>query len=179
MAFEKAEFLTGDYAQRLDALYSAASMAREDTTPQTMLDGDPYASLRDEYEVLKAEALEAAAAADRVVHLAGIRRPKWRELKAKYPPRTEGPKETLDGDRLAGLNTDAAEDDIVYESIKAWETETGERVRFATSRASFDEWADGLTDGEWQVLVIRAWTATNGARFDPKSLPASRTPSID
>lgn len=156
--------LTGDYSQRLNALYSAAREALEDESPRTMAEGDPYAELQAEYAELKAEA-EAEAT---VVEMTAIPRPKWRALKAKYPPRDEGHEDVVKGDLLAGVNTEEVEDDLVYASLTTPEFK---------SRAAFDEWADTLSEGEWQTIVIKAWELANGARFDPKSLPASRTPS--
>jgi hypothetical protein len=169
--------LTGDYAERLDALWRAATEAAKDTTPLTTLEQHPYEVLRADFNALKAEALEVAT----TVRLASLRRPTWRALKAKYPPRSgDGVSdEVARGDQIAGLNTDEAEDDLVYESIKAWQDETGETVEFATSRAAFDEWADKRSQGEWDALTSRAWELTNGARLDPKELPSLPTRSDD
>ena len=163
---ETVVLLTGDYAQRLDSLYSAAQEAAQDKTPRTEVEGDPYTALREDFEALKAEAVEAAT----VVELTSVGRREWRTLKAKHPARTEGDKDALEGDKLAGVNTDEVEDDLVYESVSSPEF---------SSRASFDEWADDLSEGEWQTLVVKAWELANGARFDPKSLPASPIRSTD
>lgn len=163
---ETVTLLTGDYAQRLDALFAQANEALNDKTPRTGTEPDPYADLEADYAALKAEAEGAAT----VVEMTAVARPKWRELKVKHPPRTEGSKEVIEGDRLAGVNSDEVEDDLVFASVTKPEF---------TSRAAFDEWADTLSNGEWQTLVIKAWELANGARFDPKSLPASRTTSTD
>lgn len=165
---DKVILLTGDYAQRLDEIYSAANEALKDESPRTLAEGDPYADLQADYAALKAEAIEEATASKRIVEMTAVMRPKWRELKQKYPPRTEGHESLIEGDRLAGVNTEEVEDDLVHASLTSPE--------FA-SRSAFDEWADTLSEGEWQMLVIKAWELANGARFDPKSLPASRTPS--
>lgn len=153
--------LQGDYADRLETLAQAALDARNDKTP--LLEGEehPFDVLNREYEDLKAEAEADAVTQDRAVDLRAIGRTKWRELRAKHPARTEGP--GVEGDRLAGVNTEDIEDDLVFASIA--------EPKF-TSRAAFDEWADELSEGEWQVLVAKSWELANGARLDPKSLPA-------
>lgn len=167
--------LTGDYPDRLDAARRAAEAAAKDDAPTTMLEADPYTELVAEYEALKAEAIEAGT----TVHLASVGRKTWRGLKEKHPPRAgdDVDKDVVNGDRLSGVNTDAVEDDLVYESIKAWQDETGEKVEHVSSRAAFDEWADKRSEGEWQHLVIRAWELANGARLDPKDHLPSRTRS--
>ena len=156
--------LQGDYADRLEALGQAALDARNDKAP--LLEGEehPYDSLSAEYETLKAEAEQDAEAQQRAVDLRAIGRTKWRELRAKHPARTEG--DGVEGDRAAGVNTESIEDDLVYATVS--------EPKF-TSRAAFDEWADELSEGEWQVLVAKSWELANGARLDPKSLPALPT----
>lgn len=170
---DKVVLLTGDYAQRLDALYQQATAALNDESPKTLAEGDPYADLESSYKTLKAEAISAAT----VVEMTAIARPVWRELKRKYPPRTEGSKELIEGDRLGGVNTDEVEDDLVHASVTGV-AEKGKPVAL-TSRGAFDEWANTLSEGEWQTVLTKAWELANGARFDPKSLPASRTRSTD
>lgn len=158
--------LTGDYADRLNDLWSAAQSALDDKTPRTMMDVDPYETLEGEYKALKAEAIEAGI----TVTLTAVGRRVWRNLKEKHPPRAgEGvDAETAKGDRLAGVNTDSVEDDLVSASLVKPEFKT---------RADFDDWADTLSEGEWQTLVSRAWELANGARLDPKELPSSLTRS--
>lgn len=169
--------LTGDYADRLNEVWAAAEAALNDKTPKTAIEGDPFVELKAEYDALKAEAIEAGI----TVHLAAVGRKVWRDLKGKYPPRSgDGiDAEVARQDRLAGVNADEVEDDLVYESIKAWERESGETDERVRSRNAFDEWADGLSEGEWQALVNRAWELANGARLDPKELPSSPTRSDD
>lgn len=168
---DKVILLTGDYAQRLDALFIAANETLKDESATTLSEGDPYAALLADYNTLKTDATAAAT----VVEMTAVARPKWRELKSKFPPRTEGHKDTIEGDRLSGVNTDEVEDDLVYATVSSV-TEAGTSVPL-TSRGAFDEWADTLSEGEWQTLVVKAWELANGARFDPKSLPVSRTSS--
>lgn len=166
--------LQGDWPDRLDQAKAAAVAAAEDTIPRTALEADPYETLAAEYEAMKAEALADAI----TIHLTAIGRRKWRALKEKYPPRKEpdADKATAESDRVAGVNLDAVEDDLVYESVKAWQDESGETVPYASSRPAFDEWADNLSEGEWAVLTTKAWYLANGARLDPKDhLPPSRT----
>lgn len=158
--------LTGDYADRLNDLWSAAQSALDDKTPRTALEADPYAELEAEYKALKAEALEAGI----TVELTAVGRRVWRGLKEKHPPRVgDGvDPDVAKGDRLAGVNTDDVEDDLVQASLVSPEFKT---------RADFDDWADTLSEGEWQTLVQRAWELANGARLDPKELPSSLTRS--
>ena len=83
--------LTGDYPDRLDAARRAAEAAAKDEAPRTMLDEDPYMVLVEEYEALKAEALEAGT----TVEFEAVGRKTWRELKEKHPPahrRGRGPR---------------------------------------------------------------------------------------
>lgn len=169
--------LQGDYPDRLERLAAAAAGALEDNSPRTAIEEHPYSAIEAEYKALKAEAIENG----KTVHMAALGRGAWRQLKAKYPPRSveESDEETARGDKLSGVNTDAAEDDLVYESVKAWQDETGEKVSYGSSRGAFDEWADSLSEGEWQVIVIRAWELANGFRLDPKDLPSLPMTSDD
>jgi hypothetical protein len=156
--------LTEDYADRLEAAYMAAKSAADDKTPRTMLDEDAYDTLSADYEALKAEALEAAVTAT----MTGVGRKVWRALKEKHPPRTgdDVDPEIVKGDRLAGVNTDSVEDDLVHASLVSPEFK---------ARADFDDWADALSEGEWQTLVTKAWELANGTRLDPKELPSLPT----
>lgn len=152
--------LTGDYADRLNVLYAAAKAAEADKSPRLLGDGDPYLELAAEYEALKAE---AEADGLRVV-LRDPGRKRFRDLRAKHPPRTgeDVDPDTVKADRLAGMNIDAAEDDLLHISV----------IEPAfTSRAGFDEWLDELGEGEFQTLLRAAWELVNVAQFDPKSLP--------
>ena len=160
--------LTGDYADRLSALWQAAQEAAKDETPLTIAEIHPFEALKADYDALKTEALEVGT----TVELTAIGRKKWRELKEKHPPRSgeDVDSETARGDRLAGVNTDSVEDDLVYASLTSPEFK---------SRDAFDEWADERSEGEWQVLVTRAWELANGARLDPKELPPLPTRSAD
>lgn len=165
----------GDYPSRLQALYTAAIAAAEDEqkNPPTLLNGQksPAEELAEEHEALKAEAEDDAREKRRVVTLRALGRSKWRELKQKHPIRVEGDgvdADTAKGDRMAGLNTETVEDDLVFASII--------EPKF-TSRADYDEWADELSEGEFQMLVRDAWALVNVAQVDPKSLPPSPTRS--
>lgn len=165
--------LGGDYAERLDRLYDAITDAQrddegEDGPARTMMEAHPVQALEQEYNDLKTAAEAEAREARREVTLLAIGRRQWRELKEKYPPRTEGSDEQVRGDRLIGLDTDAAVDDVVYASIVAPEFK---------SRDAFDEWADDLSPGEWKLLSEHAWSLAVGVRHDPKSPPGSATRS--
>lgn len=151
--------LTGDYADRLNALWEAAQAASHDETPLTALERHPFDALKADYDALKAEALEVAT----TVTLTAVGRRKWRELKEKHPPRSgEGvDPDIVRTDRIAGVNTDTVDDELVYASVTS---------PSFTSRGAFDEWADERSEGEWQVLLTRAWELANGARLDPKEL---------
>lgn len=158
--------LTGDYSDRLEDLWKAALAAADDKTPRTALEADPFETLKAEYDALKAEAIEAGITVDLVAVGRGV----WRKLKEQHPPRVgDGvDAEIVKQDRLAGVNTDSVEDDLVRASLVSPEFKT---------RADFDDWADTLSEGEWQQVVIRAWELANGARLDPKELPSSLTRS--
>lgn len=158
--------LTGDYADRLNALYAAAQAAKDDTSARTLAEGDPYQQLAQEYADLKAE---AEAEGLRVV-LRDPGRRKFRDMKAKFPPRTDEsvPEKSREADARAGFNIADAEDDLLY--ITVLEPEF-------TSRGAFDEWLDDLGEGEFQTLVSAAWELVTVAQFDPKALPPSPTRS--
>lgn len=161
------EFPVGDFGDRLDRAYAAAMEALSDQSESaTMLEGDPYTVLKGEYDDLAAESREASRAAGTYVVLREVTRKDWRKIKADHPPRTEGPEDALKGDRIAGFNTDEAEDDLVYAALVEPE--------FAT-RAAFDEWADSLGAGKFAAVAEQAYLFTVGARVNPKSLPASPT----
>lgn len=161
--------LTDDYADRLSDLYAAAQEAREDSQaeggiPRVLGEADPYEALAAEHAALKAE----AEAAGLRVTLRDPGRKRFRELKAKFPPRTgeDVDEDIRKADRLAGFDTDAAEDDLLFISVI--------EPRF-TSRAAFDEWLDDLGEGEFQTILRAAWMLVNVAQYDPKSLPSSPT----
>lgn len=171
------EFPDGDYPTRLNAALAAFTAAEQDEQkngPGQLLGGEksPAEELADEYNALKAEAHDDAAEKRRIITLRALGRKQWRPLKEAHPPRAgEGVDEdTAKGDRLAGVNTDTVEDDLVFASVISPE--------FA-NRGEFDEWADDLSEGEWNTLVRDAWRLVNVAQFDPKSLPASRTQTSD
>lgn len=158
--------LTGDYADRLESLGQAALLALKDDSPRTTIEAHPYETLRQEYDALKAEAIAAGT----TVAMTAVGRKVWRELKEKHPPRTgeDVDAETQRQDRLAGVNADSVGDDLVYASVTSPEFKT---------RAAFEEWADSLSEGEWNEILGRAWELANGARLDPKDLPALPTTS--
>lgn len=165
----------GDYPSRLNTLYAAAMAAAEDEkkNPPTLLNGEqpPSVILAAEHEALKAEAEEDARGKRRVVTLRALGRAKWRELKTAHPKRIEGDgvdADTAKGDRLAGLNTDTVEDDLVFAAIIDPKFE---------HRGEYDAWVDELSEGEFQMLLRDAWSLVNIAQVDPKSLPPSQTRS--
>lgn len=171
----------GDYPQRLREAFAAAMAAKDDedngkTLP--LLNGEVAASitLAEEYEALKAEAEEDARSKNRVVTLRALGRQKWRELKTQHPVRISTDdnavdEETAKGDRLAGLNTDSVEDDLVFAAIS--------EPKF-DSREAYDRWAnEDISEGEFQMLLRDAWSLVNVAQVDPKSLPSSPTRSND
>lgn len=166
-------FPDGDYPSRLNeawGAYQAAQQHEDKHGPPEGLAGElsPAEQLAEEYRALKAEADEDAAEKRRVVTLRAVGRQVWRALKEKHPPRTEGDEDVVKADRRATVNTDSIEDDLVYATVS--------EPKF-TSRAAFDEWADELSEGEFQNLVQTAWELVNVAQFDPKSLPPSLTRS--
>lgn len=170
-------FPDGDYPSRLQSLYAAQQSAFEDEQKVgrgPVLNGSLSVAeqLAEEYTALKAESDADALAKGRVVTLKALGRKQWRPLKEAHPPRAgDGVDEDVArGDRLAGVNTNSVEEDLIFHSIIA--------PTFA-DRAAFDEWADNLAEGEWNVLVTDAWRLVNVAQFDPKSLPSSRIPTAD
>ena len=170
-------FPDGDYPTRLEQAWAAYEAARKDEEKGQHSDlyaGEelPSVVLAREYDALKKKAEADAKKKRRVVTLRALGRSKWRELKAKYPPRSgEGvDEETARTDRLSGINTTDVVDDLVFASIID--------PKF-TSRADYDEWADELSEGEFQLLAINAWNLVNGASVDPKSLPSSTTRSSE
>lgn len=153
--------LTGDYPDRLDQLEAELSEAMKDAdrgVPTTALEGDPVAEIDERFKALKAEAREAGT----TVVLTAVGRKVWRELKAKHQPRSgdDVDADVAKQDRNAGVNVDTVEDDLVYASLT--EPDFG-------SRAAFDEWADRLSEGEWQTILVTAWGLANGARLGPKA----------
>lgn len=170
------EFPDGDYPTRLNDALAAFAAAEQDEAKNgrgPVLNGQksPAEQLADEYTALKDEAKADAAEKRRIVTLRALGRKQWRPLKEAHPPRAgeEVDEDTAKGDRLAGVNTDTVEDDLVFASVI--------EPQF-TSRAAFDEWADELSEGEWQTLVRDAWRLVNVAQYDPKSLPSSRTQTV-
>lgn len=160
--------LSGDYADRLDDLYGRAEQVEQSERPARLGESSEYAAIRAEYEALKAEA-EAAATK---VSLEAIGRKQWRALKERHPPRKgdDVDEDVRRGDRAAGVNIETVEDDLVYASLVEPKFE---------SRAQYDEWADSLSEAEFQTVLFAAWKLVNVARTDPKSLPASPTRSSD
>lgn len=154
--------LTGDYPDRLNMLYAAAKAAEKDTTPLTQDEAHPADTLWGEYKALKAEAEAASEELGRRIVLEAIGRKAWRELKTKHPARIEGAEDIVKSDRVAGVNIDTAEDDLVYASLT---------VPKFDSRSQYDEWADALSEGEFKTILRRAWELANVAQHDPKSPP--------
>lgn len=160
--------LTGDYAERLDALYAEAVKADEASGRGNRRTADKrrYEKLRADFEELKAEAEESGIK----VVIQALDRRKSKELKKKYPPRTDGDPVELKADRSLSLNVEAAEEDLV-----AWSVVYPE---FA-SREAFDEWAWSLSEADYRAVANRAWDVYTTVRTDPKSLPPLPTPSSD
>lgn len=157
--------LDGDYADRLNALYAEARRIEGETPANRRAsDSSAYKAAREAYEALRVEAEEAGTR----VSLRAIGRKEWRALKEKHPPRSgeDVPKETAESDRMAGVNVETIEDDLVHAALVEPEF---------TSRAAFDEWVDGLAEADFQTILVRAWSLVNVAQIDPKSLPALPT----
>ena len=167
-------FPDGDYPSRLDDAMAALNAAIEDEKngdAAPLFAGEESASqiLAAEYAALKKAAEADAKKKNRVVTLRAIGRTAWRNLKNAHPPRVAGDgvsEDAAETDARVGVNTDTIEDDLVFASLS--------EPKFA-SRVAFDEWSDGWSVGEWNVLVLDAWRLVNGARFDPKPLPALPT----
>lgn len=162
------EFPVGDFPERLDQAFAAANAALEDASPRTMLEEDPYTVLKAEYDELREESKAASRAAGTYVVLREVSRKDWRQIKADHPPRTEGDPESVKADRMTGMNTDTAEDDLVFAALVEPEF---------SSRKAFDDWADNLGAGKFAAIAEQAYLLTVGARRDPKALPDSPTRS--
>ncbi|WP_210651346.1 hypothetical protein [Nocardioides sp. SYSU D00065] len=169
-------FPDGDYPALLNQAFAAYEAAQKDeqSNGEGMLLAHEQTTseiLRQEYEDLRAQARADAESKNRVVEMRAISRREWRPLKKAHPPRLEGDDVSADvarGDRLAGVNTDSIEDDLVHATIVKPHFET---------REAFDAWADDLSEGEWKTLVRDAWKLANVAQVDPKALPPSPTRS--
>jgi hypothetical protein len=168
--YEEHFFPPGDYMARLNTLWQAIQDADKDEGPRLATEADPGHELREEYQKLRDEARKAAQEASRLIRVAGASRREWRKLKEQHPPRTEGDPDDLKADRLAGVNLESVEDDLVYASLVLPEF---------TSRAAFDEWADELSAGEWATVTALVWDKTNVAQFDPKQPPPSQIRTSD
>lgn len=173
------DLLSESYADRLDVLWRAVEQAvadedragaDESPSGRTLDEVADSVRLAEQYENLRAEAIEDAKANDRHVEMR-LERKAWRALKEQHPPRVgeQYDKEEVDSDRMAGLNVETASDDLLYAAIISPEF---------TSRAAFDEWADKLTNGQFTTLVMAAWEHANRARYNPKELPGSLTRSF-
>ncbi len=173
------DLLSESYADRLQALLEAinAAMAdeqklaaRESPSGRTLDEIPDSVRLAEQYETLRAEAIEDCKANRRHVEMR-LDRKAWRTLKEKHPPRTgEGVSdEDAKLDKDAGLNVATADDDLICAAVV-------EPV--FSSRGDFDEWLDSLTIGQSNVLSVEAWKHANGARYNPKALPDSLTRSF-
>lgn len=176
--------LTGDYPARLERLERAAQAAINDKTPRTAIEAHPYAELQGEFNALRAEAEEAAEAADLKIVFKSLGRQVWRQLKVKHPPRTSDSADegTVKGDRFLGINVEAMQDDLVHASIitparvacaedQRIETEPCGDDNPCSNRRQFNAWADTLGNGEWNVVAHEALEYATGAALAPKELP--------
>ena len=157
--------MTGDFTERLNALYArAAEMSKVEAGPSASLaDVGQGEDLWREYEALSAEAESAGKVVQRA-----IPRGPWRRIKEKYPPRTaevDVDEATAAADAAAELNTDAAADEIVHASLvePAYD-----------SLDAFRVWADeDLTEGDFRLLLKKAWDMANVPEANPKARPDS------
>lgn len=161
--------LTEDYADRLAEqleVVKRAEAAEEESGSQLAGEASAVEEAIAEFNALNVEAKKASAKAKRDVTLRAIGRSTWRKLKEKHPPRVEGDAEIVKGDRLAGVNADTVEDDLVFASVS---------VPKFTSREAYDEWAGDLSNGEFNTILRAAWGLANVASHAPKSLAYSPT----
>lgn len=154
-------FYRSDYKERLDALEREAAALEEQAEPRRFGESGEYGRKVAEFEALKKEALADAL----VVVLQEPTRSEWKELKAKYPPRAE-PKDAHDIDVMWGVNVEDVEDDLLYACVI--------EPHF-TTRAAFDEWADGLAPAKFNACARTAFTEFVMAAPDPKSRAALPT----
>ena len=190
--------VTGDYQDRLNEVYQRAR-ANEQIAPtaRTGADDGEYLELRAEYEALKGEAETEGIR----VKLRALNRREWRGLQRVFPARVgEGwDKETVQADRVAGLNVDDVADALMYTAMldpshppasdtdaeAIWEgwgidtTELDPQTRVALTRMTpgpaWEEWADELPRGDFEMVLQRAWFLSNQAVTDPKPLAGLRT----
>lgn len=157
--------VNGDYADRLQALYSAVLDAERasQSSARRLVDESEVEALRVAYDELKAE----AEAEGTKVTVRSLGRREWRQLKEKHPPRTEGPDDVLRADAQAGVNIDSIADDLVHAAL----------LEPKLDRRAFDAWADEMPEADFQAILQRAWSLVNVAQTDPKALPSWRTQS--
>lgn len=160
-------FWTDEEYERISRIAEAVEMASrsEERPASTMLDGDPVAALREQYEAERKAVEDAAKADGRYALLRELGRNAWREVKAKNPPRDDNK-----GDSVLGFNTDTVEDDLVRAAVV--------EPAFSTD-SDFHTWAEEQGNSAWALLAATAWELTNGERRDPKPLPASLTRSTE
>ncbi len=156
-------FFDGDHESQIAEVAEALSRVQKRGGAQRMAVDPEVEALSERYSTLKESALDSA----KHVTLTAVSRSKWKALRAKYPPRTEGVSEDVQkADASYGVNLEAIEDDLLYASVA--------EPAF-TSRAQFDEWADdALSAAEFGTLVRVAFELIVTAP-DPKSLPALPT----
>lgn len=190
--------VTGDYQDRLNEAYQRAR-ANEQIAPtaRTGADDGEYLELQAEYEALKIEAETEGIA----IKLRSLNRREWRVLQRVFPARVgdEWDTETVQADRVAGLNVDAVADALMYtamldpdhphaaeaEAEATWaswgidatglDPQTRVSLTRMTPGPAWEEWADELPRGDFEMVLQRAWLLSNQAVTDPKPLAGLRT----
>lgn len=156
-----------DYEDRLERVWAAAMLAKDDKTQLLNGEDHPFDVLRKEYEELRAESNAAAEAADRAYQIRMVPGGEWREIIKQHPPRTEGDPDVVKADRLAGVNVETVDNDVLYAALVLPD------FRDRDDRDGFATWiAETIGDGELKAMVQEAWSLANVARIDPKVLPS-------
>lgn len=172
-----------DYAQRLEDLERAARLALNDKTPLTTGEADPYETLAAEHAELKAAAEAAADEAGFMVVFDSIGRQLMRKLKARYPARDDRPE-----DRMFGADMESMQDDLVHAMLSSPASASCAKDQAqadqpcgednpCSRRQAFEEWADSLGYGEWNVTAVSATEHLIAVAADPKDLPSLPTTS--
>ena len=132
--------------------------AEADKTPRLMHERDTTADLREALDSAQSDrdefAAEAAKRGVRVI-LCSIGR-KWRGLVKAHPPRTDDEGETIDGDKLIGVNMETFAEALVPMSI------------LSGVEGDKQEFIDSLTDFDFERLFLAAFHLNrSGSRADP------------
>lgn len=165
MARTETHFIwTGDYADRIQKIMTAAEVAKDNPQEKYLNEPDSIRELSEDYERLKAEADEAGL---RVV-VRALTDDEWYEIVDAHPPRTEEPH--ADGDKALGFNERTGMRSLILAGLVDPDL---------SSLSALAAWVieKQLGRGDLNRLGRAVWRLTNGTTtLDPKSLPPLPTP---